>query len=102
MSGADDYKFRLKWRRTFPEDGLRDDFSCYAGDQFAGRIIQYEHGPSQSLWRACGAHPRGFQGRPITPVSSTAETPREAARWVEEYWFAMLELVPADRRQDGD
>lgn len=63
-----------------------DDFEGLDGEQSIGRVYQTHHHPIKGKWKWNASYPRGFRGEPPLPIGGFADTAREAARKVEEYW----------------
>ncbi|MER9628918.1 hypothetical protein [Mesorhizobium sp. M0296] len=75
-------ELKLRWKRTW--DDRPDDFSAFAEEQGVGRIYKMAGGPQGHRWywtmNAMIGH-TGFSH------AGFEDTPREAAREVEEIWF---------------
>jgi hypothetical protein len=72
----------LRWRPTWIEAPEKPDWIAIDGDFVVGRIMLYEHGPSQGLWSWSITGiilPAGTGG-------GTAATAKEAARALRDAW----------------
>lgn len=96
MAPDDPPPLRLTWRRTWPTQ--EKDFSCDSPDAdmpgIVGRIHETLGPRGQPHWAwYCHGSIGGARGAP--PISGTAGSKMEAARLVEERWFAWLEQARA-------
>jgi len=90
-------ELRLRWKKTWPD--RENDFVGHAPNFEAsvGRIQLVEHGPQQNSWSwsltAAGEHVRRED---IGALTGSEPSPREAARAVENSWFAAIKGSPLD------
>lgn len=93
-------ELKLLWKKTWPD--RENDFVGHAPhfEGSVGRIQLVEHGPQQNSWSwsftAVGEHIlRGGIGA----LTGTEPSPREAARAVENAWFAAIKGSSLDNTE---
>ncbi|MGN6535121.1 MAG: hypothetical protein ACTHKQ_05245 [Mesorhizobium sp.] len=87
---------RLKWRQTWPDKEA--DYAADASNyDHVGRIYRHNGGPQDGKWfwslTAFGPE----ISRNIGNCTGTEDTPRAAARMVEDAWFAAIKGSTLDR-----
>lgn len=93
-------ELKLRWRKTWPH--RENDFNGFASNFEAsvGRIQLVEHGPQQNSWSwsltAAGEH---IRREGIGALTGSEPSPREAARAVENAWFAAVKGSPLDEAE---
>lgn len=92
---SDEYEPRHRRRMTAPDLPFAEfDFMAHdAAGQYVGRIYKTFHHPIRDKWKWNGSFPYAFRGRLPTPNGGFVDTPREAARKVEEYWDLCLQRL---------
>lgn len=87
---ADEPELRLKWRHTWENKG--PDYAAHtdAYEVPVGRIYLIKQGPQQGRWFWSMTASGPEISRNSGDHSGKADSPREAARLVEDAWFAAI------------
>ncbi|WP_193178541.1 hypothetical protein [Oricola nitratireducens] len=90
MGKDSDIELKLNWRRTWPD--RNHDFACAAPEHRGnvGRICLHAHGPTSGpwFWSYQGHIPGVTRGADSTGMAPSL---REAAKAIEDRWFADFE-----------
>jgi hypothetical protein len=92
LAETEQYVPLYKWRETWPGETdhsgepLRD-FIGIDGEMIIGRIRFESHGPTANLWQWSG---QGKVRLRLLPHQGYCQTPREAARMVEDYYHRLM------------
>lgn len=94
---TDGEALRLLWRQTWPEKDADYCAQAEGHSEPVGRIYTDRNGPLQGIWfwsmTASGAE----ISRNVGELTGTATSPREAARLVEDAWFAAIKGSSLER-----
>ena len=93
---TNEIELRLKWHKTWED--RENDFAAEAPAYgLVGRIYVYTSGPSKGRWIWSLTAHGGDVSRNIGKLSGYAESAREAAKEVENAWFAAIKGTVHDR-----
>ena len=88
---------RLNWRQTWPEKNADYCAEAVGYSELVGRIFMDRNGPLNGIWFWSMTASGPEVSRNIGELNGTAMSPREAARLVEDAWFAAIRGTSLDR-----
>lgn len=94
---TDGEALRLHWRQTWPEKDADYCAEAAGTGEAVGRIYTDKNGPLKGVWFWSMTASGPDISRNVGELSGTAMSPREAARLVEDAWFAAIRGTSLER-----
>lgn len=94
---TDGEALRLKWRQTWPDKEADYCAQAEGYPEAVGRIYMDRNGPLNGIWFWSMTASGPEISRNAGELNGAATSPRDAARLVEEAWFAAILGTSLDR-----